>query len=200
MQKAIQLFVLGVLVGIANASIAQTAWKIDKDENGIKVYTRIEEDSDFKAFKAITQLEASLQEIIAILQDADNYVDWYGFTKSSQLVKREKNVQYNYVETIFPWPFKNRDMTYRMSIDTTSSMETRISLTGLPDYLPEIKGIVRMKKAEGYILLRPMDGSTEIEYVFHSDPGENVPVWLANQSIAELPFRTLMGLRERVEQ
>jgi hypothetical protein len=53
-----------------------------------------------------------------------------------------------------------------------------------------------MKKAEGYILLQPSDNKTEIIYVFHSEPGETIPAWMANNSIAKLPFKTLSGLRK----
>jgi hypothetical protein len=86
-------------------------------------------------------------------------------------------------------------MVYKMSIETSRG-EIKIALKGIPDYLPEKKGIVRMKKVEGYILLKPTGNNTEIVYVFHSEPGDNVSTWLANNSIAELPFKTLSGLQK----
>jgi hypothetical protein len=52
-----------------------------------------------------------------------------------------------------------------------------------------------MMKAEGYILLQPSDNKTKTIYVFHSEPGETIPTWMANNSIAKLPFKTLSGLR-----
>ncbi|MFZ1805964.1 MAG: hypothetical protein WAU36_02015 [Cyclobacteriaceae bacterium] len=109
-------------------------------------------------------------------------------------------MQYNYVETIFPWPYSNRDMVYRMSINESINGAVKIALEGLPDYVPEKKGIVRMRKAEGYILLQPMGEKTELIYEFHSEPGDNIPLWLANNSIAELPFRTLSGLRKILKE
>ena len=85
-----------------------------------------------------------------------------------------------------------------MSFDTILPEEVRVSLVGIPDYLPEKKGIVRMEKAEGYILLQREDDKTRVTYEFHSEPGGNVPKWLANNSIAELPYKTLSGLREKL--
>ncbi|MCP4985931.1 MAG: hypothetical protein GY928_07650 [Colwellia sp.] len=166
----------------------------------MKVYTRVEKDSDFKSFKAVIKVNASTDEIMKILEDADSYTKWYGYTKTSKLLKQEKGIQYNYVETIFPWPYNNRDMVYRMSIDTFSSEAIKISLKGMPDYISKKRGIVRMKKAEGYILLRSLRYNTEIIYVFHSEPGDNIPSWLANNSIAELPFKTLSGLRKILKE
>ncbi len=179
---------------------SQTSWEVDKDKDGIVVYTRVEKGSDFKSFKAVATIEASKHEIISILKDADNYSKWYGYTKTSKLIKQENDIQYNYVETIFPWPFANRDMVYKMSINTLHSGVVEISLKGLPKYIPEKKGITRMQKAKGYLLLTPLDGKTEITYGFHSEPGDNIPTWLANNSIAELPLKTLLGLREVIKE
>ncbi|MEQ9306774.1 MAG: START domain-containing protein [Marinoscillum sp.] len=173
-------------------------WEIDKNKDGIVVYTRVEKGSDFKSFKAVVWVDASVADIIKLLKNAEQYTQWYGFTKTGKVLKEEHGVQYNYVETIFPWPYDNRDMVYRMSIDSSDHEKTMINLKGIPDYLPDVKGVVRMKKAEGFILLKPDNGKTEVTYVFHSEPGENIPVWLANSSIAELPYKTLQGLRRVV--
>jgi hypothetical protein len=180
------------------ASYAQQSWEIDRDKGGIIVYTKEEEGSAFKSFKAVITIQASTDEIVEVLKNADDYTKWYGYTNTSALLKEEGDTQYNYVETIFPWPYSNRDMVYRMSVNVSANGAVKILLKGIPDYLPEKRGIVRMKKAEGYILLQPLDGKTEVTYVFHSEPGDNIPPWLANNSIAELPFRTLYGLRKRL--
>jgi hypothetical protein len=179
-------------------SYAQQSWEIDRDKGGIIVYTKEEEGSAFKSFKAVITIQASTDEIVEVLKNADDYTKWYGYTNTSALLKEEGDTQYNYVETIFPWPYSNRDMVYRMSVNVSANGAVKILLKGIPDYLPEKRGIVRMKKAEGYILLQPLDGKTEVTYVFHSEPGDNIPPWLANNSIGELPFRTLYGLRKRL--
>ena len=90
-------------------------------------------------------------------------------------------------------------MVYEMSIDTVSDQEILVSLKGISNYIPHKKGIVRMKKASGFIRLLAIKGGTELTYQFHSEPGKGIPVWLANQSIAELPFKTLSGLRKTLK-
>lgn len=189
-----------ILLFVSLDASSQSSWEVAKKEAGIVVYTRAEKGSAFKSFKAIATLEASTDEIIDKLKDADNYSKWYGYTKTSKLIKQEDSVQYNYVETIFPWPFANRDMVYRMSINSLHSGVVEISLNGLPNYIPEKKGITRMQKGDGYLLLKPLDGKTELTFEFHSEPGDNIPAWLANNSIAELPFKTLLGLREILKE
>jgi hypothetical protein len=194
------VLLLSILLFISLDVFSQASWEVDKNKDGIVVYTRAEKNSSFKSFKAVATIDASTDEIINILKNVDSYTKWYGYTKTSKLIKQENGVQYNYVETIFPWPFANRDMVYRMSINSLPSGVVEISLNGLPDYIPEKKGITRMKKAEGYLLLKPLNGKTEITYEFHSEPGDNIPTWLANNSIAELPFKTLLGLRAVIKE
>ncbi|MEO9476734.1 MAG: START domain-containing protein [Cyclobacteriaceae bacterium] len=193
--KQTALFLLTcILVSLYFPSFSQKSWEIEKRQDGVVVYTKDENNSAFKSFKGVVTVEASSDEIVKILRDADKYVEWYGYTQTSKLLKQEAETQYTYVETIFPWPYSNRDMVYRMSIDRLNSGIVEITLTGVPNYLPEKQGVVRMKKAKGYIALRTLGSNTEITYVFHSEPG-NVPAWLANNSIAELPYKTLLGLR-----
>ena len=193
------VLLLCLLMFTSLETFSQSPWKIDKGKDGIRVYTRVEKSSDFKSFKAVMLTDASKDEIIELVRRADSYVKWYGYTKTAEVLKQEKGIQYNYVETIFPWPYDNRDMVYRMSIDTSDLSATKISLVGIPDYIPERKGVIRMQKADGYILLKPLNVGTEITYVFHSEPG-NIPAWLANNSIAELPFKTLSGLRTMLKK
>lgn len=86
-----------------------------------------------------------------------------------------------------------------MSINNIDINTVEIMLVGLPEYIPEKKGIIRMKKAEGSILLTSFGEKTEIIYEFHTEPGGNISPWIANDSIANLPFKTLFGLRKELE-
>ena len=171
-------------------------WELARNDEGIVIYTRNEPGSEFKSFKAEVVLEASTKDILQLLRHTEGYTEWFGYTASSRLLKQEGHVQFNYIETIFPWPYKNRDMVYRMEILNSEPDVTKIKLTGIPDHLPEKEGIVRMEKAEGFIVLEDKGVSTKLQYIFHSEPGGEVPAWLANSSIAELPFTTLTGLRK----
>jgi hypothetical protein len=199
--KILSTIVIGCFITFFSVQdFSQNKWEIDNNKDGIKVYTRVEKGSDFKTFKAIIEVDNTIDEIIKILKNVSEYTNWYGYTKTSKLLKAEKEAQYNYVETIFPWPYSNRDMVYKMSIEKDSSGAVKVLLKGLPNYIPKKKGIVRMKKAEGYILLQPNNKKTQITYVFHSEPGKNIPAWLANNSIANLPFKTFSGLRKTLKE
>lgn len=200
MEKRVQLALTVLLSLISIEVFSLDNWIIDKSKNGIIVYTKLVKNSDFKSFKAVTILDSSPEIILGIFRDAHNYKNWYAFTKTSILLKSEDDIQYNYVETVFPWPYSNRDMVYKMSIFKNDNSSIEIHLLGLPDYIPEKKGIVRMNKATGSIYLRPIGQKTEITYIFHSEPGDNIPPWLANNAISELPIKTLIALESILKE
>jgi len=200
MKNNILLVLISVCCILSFKTFSQTSWELDKNKDGIKVYTRIETKSDFKAFKAVMIVDATTDQILKVLKNIGSYTKWYGYTKTAIRLEEEKDVQFNYVETIFPWPFKNRDMVYKMTTNTFNKDSIKISLQGIPNYIHKKKGVVRMKKAAGYILLRTTNKKTEIIYVFHSEPGSSIPAWMANNSIAKLPFKTLSGLRKTLTE
>jgi hypothetical protein len=118
---------------ISHHLYSQNPWETDKNKEDIIVCTRVEKNSNFKSFKAVMTVTASIDEILKILKNADGYSKWYGYTKTSKLLKEIEDAQYNYVETTFPWPYRNRDMVYKMSIDTLIPKEIKVSLKGIHD-------------------------------------------------------------------
>lgn len=186
----------GAMFAACPNSSAQPAWELTKDKDGIRVYTRAENSSDFKSFKAAVRIHAPAKDIVDVLRDADHYADWYGFTKTARLLARENGVQYHYVETIFPWPYQNRDLVYKLWEERIDTRTVKLHLVGIPSFIPPVHNVVRMKKAEGHITLTAVTNhETEVVYEFHSEPGDNIPPRLANLSISELPWKTLSGLR-----
>jgi hypothetical protein len=83
-----------------------------------------------------------------------------------------------------------------MTFATEANATTKVTLAGVPTYSPPVKGIARMKGANGYVLLNPAGNKTEVTYYMHSELGGAIPVWMANQYIHNLPYLTLSNLRK----
>jgi hypothetical protein len=190
-QRVHLLFICTLLPSIA---LPHDLWELEKDSDGIKVYTQLETGSPYKSFKAITVTNANSEAIAEILKDVKGYVTWFAFTEKVDLLENGLNVKYVYMETRYPWPFNNGDMIYKMTFATEGKALTKVTLEGVPDFLPPIAGITRMKDANGYILLKPVGSKTEITYYMHSDIGGEIPIWMANKYIDNLPYQTLSRL------
>ncbi|TXT41395.1 MAG: hypothetical protein FD135_268 [Comamonadaceae bacterium] len=178
-------------------SFSQDLWKLEKEGDGIKIYTRLEAGSPYKSFKAVTEVTANRGSIADILRDVNGYVNWFAFTEKVKLLESsDLNNKYVYIETQFPWPFGNEDMIYKITFSTEGNVLTKVTMIGVPDYLPPVTGIGRMKKVNGYILLKPVGDATEVTYCMHSDLGGNIPAWMANQYIDNLPYQTLLKFKK----
>jgi len=188
------------LVVLLSAPVSgQEAWQLVKSESSVSVYTRQESGSEYKSIKAVGLVRATPEEILMVLDDVDQYEHWFAFSKSIRLLKRKPNQKYVYIETSFPWPFRNEDMIYKISTTKNSNDEIKLVLNGRSDFIPPIDGIQRMRDAKGYILLQKDKEHTLITYVLHAEPGGGISPWLANTYIHLLPFQTLRNLIKLVK-
>lgn len=179
-------------------------WILKTDSNGIKVYLRSVKNSDIKEFKAVMRVkDVTLSSIIAVFEDMNAYTDWVYQCKEAKVLKRiDKYRQINYVSTDFPVGISDRDVVnYSMIKQDPKSLAIKISFKALPDYSEKINGIIRMEKADGYYLLKPLqDGSIKIVYQLHAEPGGRLMSWMVNSNIHRTPFNTFTALRKMLKK
>ncbi len=186
---------------ISFGSSAQENWKLVKEEDGIKVYTKHESGSDYKAFKAEMQVNCKIENIVGVLKNSESINNWIVNCKGVKLLKSDNNDEYFYIETSIPFPFKNRDMVYHFQYIGIDSGQEKVIVTGIPEYIPPKEGIVRLAKANGYWLLTSVDTSTtSVTYQMHVEPGGLIPAWLANPFIVNVPLSTFKELRKIIQK
>jgi hypothetical protein len=197
----IRLFGIGILLLLLACSASAQDWKLVKEEAGIKVYTKTETGSKYKAFKAEMQASCKIENIVEVLKNTNNINNWVVNCKGVELLKTGDNDQYYYFETSLPLPFENRDMVYHFQYIEVNSQQVKVIVTGIPEYIQPRKGIVRMVKADGYWLLTSIDTfKTAVTYQMHVEPGGLIPPWLANPFIKNVPFSTFKELRNIVQK
>ena len=196
--KKVALLLIIAVISRPDTIMAQdNNWELEKDKNDIKVFTRYVKDSDFKEFKGEMTVANEKSKIINILKDVAHYKEWVADCEKVELLKVEGSNQYHYVETSVPWPLKNRDMTYHFQYLKENNVETEVIITGKPNYIPEKNGIVRMEKANGFWKLTSLgDNRIKVTYQLHAEPSGKIPAWLANSTVVDMPYSTLLGLRE----
>lgn len=198
MQKIMILFILVPMLGLQ----AQEGWRQRKDENGIKVYTKAVDGSDFESFKAEMTVKTTVAEVVRLLKDVNSYDKIFPDLSESKIVKREGDtVQYQYTRTAAPWPVSDRDGIYKMTFHTdakTGAVNTEAY--AVPDMLPEKEDVVRIRKSRAYWRITPKaNGMVHIEYEVHADPGGSIPSWLANEAAVNVPYDTFKNLRKELK-
>src|SRR5205085_10754548 len=80
---------LAILLIVACTKVcAQNQWELSKNKNGIKVYTRKTDSSDFKAVKVDDVLTGTPGKLVDILMGIEKNIKWVYHTKTLRLIKR----------------------------------------------------------------------------------------------------------------
>ena len=195
-QILIILFVL-----LVNQSFAQSDWKLKKNENGIKVYTRSAENSNFAEFKAITVINSPIDKIFQLVSSCEKDKDWIDRVCYSKKIYSKGNTYISYEQSDLPIGFKDRDIVIENTVVKYPDGKIKIKMKAVPDKYPQQKGYMRIKKAYGFWLFEPLSANrTKVSYQFFSDPRGAFPAWLVNMFIVDGPFNTLSKLKKLMEK
>jgi len=201
--KQIVLIVIGFLFAVSAVAQGEEVWELKKEEDGISVYFRDVEGSDFKEMKMTITLNTSLSSIIALFKDVDAYDEWVYLCESSRIVKEGDDLnQYYYSITTAPWPVSKRDVAVHSVIeqDPHTKIITSISQT-MEGLAPEVDGNVRITYLKSVWTLIPLNnGAVHITYILGVDPGGLIPAWLANMTMSIGPYKTLIGMKEALKK
>ena len=93
-------------------------WKLEKDKNNIKIWTRKIGDSGIKSFKAIVIYDASVSQLASVLNDVEAYPEWMSDVEATKILKEiSENERYYYLLVNAPWPLSNRDNVVHFKLD-----------------------------------------------------------------------------------
>ena len=150
MNKLLTTFITVLsLVGLNGQSMAnESDWNNVRDRNGIQVYNRSIEGSDFKEFMAQTTIDASLSTIISVFDDTPAGIEW---VENVDEMHTEKRISDSETITVTlskaPWPVADRDaVVMNHTSQDPDTFVVTLNQKGIPDYLPLKKGVVRVKR------------------------------------------------------
>ena len=178
---------------------AQDKWELKKNENGIEVYARQLANSKLKEIRVICELDATLAELVSVLQDVSNHKTWVYSTRNSYLVKKiNANTLIYYTESDLPWPVSDRDLIVELQVNPQpENQQYIIRAKGISDYLPPKPNLVRVPYSLALWKITPVpENKIKIDYTFSVDPGGSIPAWLINSTAAIGPYNSFIKLRE----
>ena len=177
-------------------------WELKDEEDGIKVYTRQVNNSDIRAVKVESTVEATLSELAAVILDIPASSEWIYATKVCRVEKTLSPTEFIYYSEIdVPWPVNNRDFIVRVKVDY-DPVTNRMTVSGenLPAYLPEKPDVVRIMHTVSTWTVVPDGKNLNIEFVLHVNPGGSIPAWLVNLFATQGPKETFLNLRTQVKK
>lgn len=170
-------------------------WKTVRDENGIRVDTRQVSGYEFHAFRGTTMVEASMDQLVAFLEDIPNMARWFYLVSEARVLERHApNRSRIYVVQKAPF-VKDRDIVAELVIRQMPDRTVLLDMTQDNGFFPESDQYIRVPKFQARYTLTPGPDGIELVFEALSDPGGSIPAWLANGLIVDIPFRSLSKLR-----
>lgn len=182
-------------------NISNFAWELKKDKDGIEVYVREQDDSNLKELKFVTEIEASLNAIAAILMDVEGYDDWVYASMESYTIKAISDTEaYYYTSLNFPWPLNNRDLVLHSRFwQDEKTLAIHSDTRCIENVMEELQDFVRIKKADLRWSFTPLpSGKVRVEYYLNSDPGGSIPAWMVNLAADQGPLQTMVKFKEEI--
>ena len=183
---------------------AEEPWKLAKEAEGIKVFTRSVPGSSADEFKGIAEIDAPVEVIVEVFKDIPSFTQWYGFCKEIKLLKHDSEnhrVMYFVLKTM--GPVKDRDLVMEAfdKFDKQAGTNT-IAISALKEELVPIQDkYVRMTDLNAtYSMNRIDQDRTHVVYTVKADPAGYIPAFISNIIQKDQPFLTLKGLREMVKK
>lgn len=198
-RHALQLTSLCLIFGWHSAQ----AWEAETVPEGspVKVWTEAVPDSNFKAFKGEVLIQATPQQILEVIRNTEKLPEWYHNTiEANRLQTISESESINYTVTKTPWPVTNRDSVTQSSIQPQEDDSIKVILKGVPDAYPQQQDRIRVPRLDGYWLLQPHGDQTKVTLQISAEPGGEIPSWLANAMVVDMPNNTLTNLKNRIEK
>lgn len=176
-------------------------WELVKDKNGLKIYTRPTEGSQYKTYKGEASLNMGMQELYHVLADVEQYDQWVYECSESRLLSKVENSEYTYYSIMeLPWPFDNRDMTTTMKV-SFSSDTIRLATKLTKAKQPQTKGLVAVTAYdEVTTLIKIDDDHVRMIMEGYFEPGGSLPAWLMNMFLSEGPYESIINIKKLYEK
>ena len=181
-------------------AIAEETWKLEKNKNEIKVWTRKPVNSSLKEFKSITSVNSALDKVVSYFRNYKSFDKWmYRVIPGSVKQLKLNNENDFYIQVLMSAPLiKTREIITRYLFSKPDEKGAiTITVENAFNILPENNDYVRVKKITAIWKFTPLaNNKTEIYHQAITDPGGSIPTAFINMAIADAPFTMLSKLKE----
>jgi len=197
--------IIMIIIGLVVVSFANE-WRLVKESKDIKVYTREVEGSDFLEFRGETVVKGTIAALIAILYDTQNCPGWLhecSFGMTLEEVTFEENYIFEIYDLTFPVSDRGVILHSKLSWYGDSAILETYEVQTFCDgssrsRCQEVRRleVTPIKYSRGAYTFKALDeNTTEVIWQQHVEPGGNIPTWLVNTMVVDLPYETLLKLQ-----
>lgn len=185
-------------------------WNLAKESDGVSVYTRAVEGSEYLAFRGETVVEGSVAALVSILYDTPAAPEWLHQCRFAMTLE-EKSFEENYIFQVYdlPFPVSDRQVILHSTLFLTQEgarLETKEAngycagrQSGRCRQIQE-KALIAFTRSRGHYTFTHLDANrTKVVWQQHTEPGGRIPVWLVNMLVVDIPFNSLRNIQALVK-
>lgn len=175
-------------------------WQLLTKKKNITVYSRPVAGTDHYAFRAVTDMQTTISELVDTHKNVKAMSKWLHTCYEPVLVEeRNADSRIIYMKNSVPsWAIllKDRDLVIQQHFNIDRDKVT-IKLDSIADILPINEKYVRIKKFDGkWEFTDNNDGTVKVVYEGLIDPGGNIPTYITNAMLEDGPIQSLEKLQK----
>jgi hypothetical protein len=201
------LVALSIIGALALAQLLHTysgsaKWEYVTQQKGITVYSMKMPGVNPKKFLAVFRLRATLNQIVAFMQDDESDVDDVGFYDSVVLKEQSKLLRWTAWKVRLSRPLSDRQFVVKHTFaQDPKTKEVLYTLDATPDLIPQDNCCVRVQRmANSWRLVPLSDGEVEVRWVIDVDVGGWVPYFVMDRHFTWEMFDFASSLQEIVSR
>jgi len=170
-------------------------WKLDKDDEGIKIYTKVDEETGLKTVRGEGVINAPAQKILETALDVSTNADWDTTMEAGKMVESHNNyhVIYNILKRIGLLA-KREVLTVFHSFHEKDGTIYGVGTSIENPLQPSVSSYVRAHVNIAGWILEPIEGrpdSTYVTYILNADPKGSIPKTLFNWFVEQQGMNVL---------
>jgi START domain-containing protein len=204
--KVVVLGLLGLTVALTVAhgfwkGSGSNEWRLERDQDGIKVFTLKAPGSSLLKVKASMQVATSLSSAVELLRE-DPFANGDYASRDFRVIERIETpgvfLSYYSVKQQMPAPFQPRELVVLLNYaQDPASKRVEINVQAAPSKAPPVENTPRVTHLNNVYRLTPLpDGQVAWEVTADVDMG--VPYLLANLTLPGQFFEELNQQKQRV--
>lgn len=187
-----------LLVIATGPARAEADWRLERENDGISVWTRAVEGSNHRAVRARMVVDTPIMELVALIRDTQACPEWAEFCAASHVHESVSEAEaYIYTLNDMPWPVTDRDaLSHVLWTADASTGAVRMDAVATGGRLEPKPGAVRLTEASTSWSFTPTEGGVLVESEAHVDPAGPIPAWITNRLLVDAPMKTMQKLRD----
>ena len=186
--------------------IYQEQWQQVKEKGVVTISRRtlFLNGLESRETKASTQMDISLESIFQALSGNSNIWATLGPMRGVHdfNITDDKSFWNSYVVIDMPWPLKNQDLVIQSRFAPEKDGNIRcIVVEGVPDLIPEKKGLARIQYYKCVWMIEAIDkNTTHVKFISTSQGKPKFPRWITDPIVYKSLITLLENLRVMSEE